>query len=84
MALYNNEHMTNLYLACLSDLPDILIYSLFGSKVSSSWWRTVNDQVLVSSGEVRTECWHVHNPIVKLDHKCAGKIFNFNFFVVVQ
>ena len=42
------------------------------------------DQVSVSSGEEQTECWHAHNNIDKLDDKCAGKMFNFNFIVVVQ
>ena len=53
---------------------------------------------MVSSGVGRTGCWHVHKSlrkhainfismtIDKLYHRCAGKIFNFNFScnVVVQ
>ena len=60
-----------------------------------SLMRTIYDQVSVSSGVERTGCWHEHkslrkhginfisNPIDKLDHRCAGKIFNFNFVVIV-
>ena len=53
------------------------------------------EQVSVSSGVGRTGCWHAHKslrkrginfiskPIDKFDHKCAGKIFNFNFVCIV-
>ena len=49
------------------------------------------EQVSVSSGAGRTGCWHeykslrkhginfIAKPIDKLDHRCAGNIFNFNF-----
>ena len=52
------------------------------------------EQVSVSSGVGRTGCWHeykslrkrcinfISNPIDKLDHRCAGKMFNFNFVCI--
>ena len=53
------------------------------------------EQVSVSSGVGQTGCWHAHKslrkrginfiskPIDKLDHRCAGKMFNFNFVCIV-
>ena len=50
----------------------------------------------VSSGVGRTGCWHeykslrkhyinfISKPIDKLDHRCAGKMFNFNFVCIVE
>ena len=52
----------------------------------------------MSSGAGRTGCWHeykslrkhginfISKPIAKLDHRCEGKMFSFNFvrIVVVQ
>ena len=53
------------------------------------------EQISVSSGVGRTGCWHeykslrksginfISKPINKLDHRCAGKMFNFNFVCIV-
>ena len=52
------------------------------------------EQVSVSSGVRRTGCWHEYKslrkdginfilkPIDKLDHRCAEKMFNFNFVCI--
>ena len=52
-------------------------------------------QVSVSSGVGRTGCWHEYKslrkrgikffskPIDKLDHRCSGKMFKFNFVCIV-
>ena len=53
------------------------------------------EQVSVSSGVGRTGCWHeykslrkrdinfISKPVDVLDHRCAGKMFNFNFVCIV-
>ena len=53
------------------------------------------EQVSVNSGVGRTGCWHeykslwkhginfISKSIDKLDHMCAGKMFNFNFVCIV-
>ena len=67
---------------------EAVVCSLF-SMVSSGY-----EQVSVSSGVGRTGCWHEYKsprkrginfilkPIDKLDHRCAGKMFNFNFVCI--
>ena len=69
-------------------------YNLVRAKARAN--RTFYDQVLVSSGVGRTECRHEHKslrkccinlilkPFYKLDHVCAGKIFNFNFLCKIM
>ena len=53
------------------------------------------EPVSVSIGVGRTGCWHeykslrkrginfISKPIDKLDHRCSGKMFNFNFVCIV-
>ena len=69
-----------------------------GQKVfgGSRFWegQDTYEQVSVSSGVGWTGCWHeykslrkhginfISKPIDKLDHRCAGKIFNFNFVCI--
>ena len=68
---------------------DILLFILL---YQGPFWY---EQVSVSSGVERTGCWHeykslrkrcinfISKPIGKLDHRCAGKNFNFNFVCIV-